>query len=99
MMRRIHAIVALGLALALFLLSGLVYPQAVRHAPHHAHHTAGMHGTVLCSWLCTAGHAVESVRVPLLPPFHVNFLTDVTEFPAYHPESCLAAISRGPPLS
>lgn len=94
-----HAIVALGLALALFLLSGLVYPQAVRHAPHHAHHTAGMHGTVLCSWLCTAGHAVEAVRVPSLPHFHIASLTDVPEFPARHPESRRAAISRGPPRS
>ena len=54
-------IVALGLAVCLLVLSGVMYPQTVAHAAHHAHHKAAMHSTALCTWMCAAGQAQETV--------------------------------------
>src|SRR5881398_2654040 len=53
--------VAVGLAVCLLLLSGLMYPQTVAHAAHHAHHKTATHSTALCTWMCAAGQAQESV--------------------------------------
>jgi hypothetical protein len=66
MMRRSMApigvrVLALSLALCLLSLSGLVFPQAVTHAGHHAHHQAATHASALCTWMCAAGQGLESV--------------------------------------
>jgi hypothetical protein len=54
-------VIAVGLAVCLLVLSGLMYPQTVAHAAHHAHHKAATHSTALCTWMCAAGQAQETV--------------------------------------
>lgn len=54
-------LIAVGVAVCLLVLSGLMYPQTVAHAAHHAHHKAATHSTALCTWMCAAGQAQESV--------------------------------------
>jgi len=67
-------IVAIGLALCLLTLSGVMYPQTVAHAAHHAHHKSATHSTALCTWMCAAGQAQESVS------FHFQVETEI-----FHP--------------
>lgn len=97
MSRRIHRPVAVGMAVCLLLLSGLVYPQTVAHAGHHAQHKAATHATVLCSWMCAAGQVCEGTAVVLQSdrgPVSIASLISIQE-----PRSVLhpTAPSRGPP--
>jgi len=55
--------VAVGLALCLLLVSGLIYAQTVPHTFHHARHQAATHATVLCTWLCAAGQVLDGTPV------------------------------------
>src|SRR5436853_1767692 len=89
--------VAVGLAVYLLLLSGLMYPQTVAHAAHHAHHKAATHATALCSWMCAAGQVLEGVSFG----FHAHLgpvtLTGLA-VPQVPPSPVLpASTSRGPP--
>ncbi|HKN85394.1 MAG TPA: hypothetical protein VJV04_00905 [Nitrospiraceae bacterium] len=61
MLRSGTRLVAVGLAVCLLILSGVMYPQTVAHAAHHAHHKAATHSTALCTWMCAAGQAQETV--------------------------------------
>jgi hypothetical protein len=56
-------ILAVSLAFCLLTLSAAVYPQVAAHTAHHAHHQAASHGTVLCTWICAAGQAVDVMAV------------------------------------
>lgn len=78
-------------------LAGLAQAQLVEHAWHHAHHQAATHGTVLCSWMCAAGTAVDDSVAPSLverSPFTVSDNATFTFIPHIPLES---ATSRGPP--
>lgn len=64
MIRRVEGakgrrVIAMGLAIVLVAVSALMYPATVPHAAHHAAHNATTHGSVLCTWLCSAGQAAE----------------------------------------
>lgn len=48
---------AVGLALTILVITALMYPVTMPHLMHHVHHEAAMHGTAVCSWLCSAGQA------------------------------------------
>ncbi len=89
---------AWSLAAFLFLLSGLVYPQSVAHAAHHAHHQATTHSSVLCSWMCAAGQMLDGVQ--LAPQTHFEVLACdlavVFQEPACQPVE--SPTSRGPPV-
>lgn len=95
----IHRSLAVGLALCLLLLSGVVHAQAVEHAVHHAHHQAATHATILCSWMCAAGQVLEGVEIVLqevIQPLAFLPLPAVAEPPSADRPSIL---SRGPPVS
>ena len=91
-------VLALSLALCLLTLSGLVFPQAVTHAGHHAHHQAATHASALCTWMCAAGQGLESVT------FLVNeSIAPVTTLDVAVPDTVDGIVSpplqsRGPPL-
>ena len=51
-----------ALAACVLLAIGLVYPQTVPHAVHHAHHTAATHTSALCAWLCAVGQSLEGLE-------------------------------------
>jgi hypothetical protein len=90
-------ILALGLALCLLTLSGVMYPQTVAHAAHHAHHKAATHSTALCTWMCAAGQAQEHISFNFQVEFEVASLDD--PFIARQPieRHVIALTTRGPP--
>jgi hypothetical protein len=59
--------VARVLVVAVLLMLGVTTGSAVAHEIQHAaHHTAGMHSSGICAWMCaTAGTAVTIVLQPL----------------------------------
>ena len=90
--------VAVGLTTCLLLLSGLVYPQTVAHAAHHAHHKAATHATALCSLLCAAGQVLEGVSIVFQADRQpVGFASLLI---SQEPASAVVPtfLSRGPPL-
>ena len=97
--RCIQRSLAIGLALCLLLLSGVVHAQAVEHAVHHAHHQAATHATILCSWMCAAGQVLEGVEVVLQEAIQplVFLPLPAVEEPAGADRPSI--LSRGPPVS
>jgi len=95
--RRVLRSVAVGLTVCLLLLSGLVYPQTVAHAAHHAHHKAATHATVLCSWMCAAGQVCEGTAIIVQSDRSLVGVASVIAI--QKPVSVLqpTAPSRGPP--
>ena len=83
MTRRLLPLLAVGLAVCILLLSGLVYPQAVAHAAHHAHHKAATHATALCTWMCAAGQGLEAIQIVLHA--HIQPVTYVDAAPSEDP--------------
>src|SRR5574340_415876 len=51
--------VTVWLALSLLGLQGLICPHAVEHASQHAPYQAGVHSTVLCTWMCVTGNMLD----------------------------------------
>src|SRR5207237_8969715 len=98
MTKSLRRSVAVGLAVCLLLLSGLVYPQTVAHAAHHAHHKAATHATALCSWMCAAGQVLEGVSFGLHT--HTGPVS-LTGIPLSHEPSrpgLRSYSTRGPPV-
>ncbi len=61
---------ALTLAMAVALMLGATTGSAFAHEVQHAaHHTAGMHATGICVWMCAAAGAVTTAA------FHATTVT------------------------
>jgi hypothetical protein len=86
-----------GLAGYFLLLSGLVIPQTVSHATHHAHHQAATHADVLCSWLCAAGQDIETTTVSGGWAFRPIGALETHAPPSLPNLVSLDQTSRGPP--
>jgi hypothetical protein len=91
-------LLALSLALCLLTLSGLVFPQAVTHAGHHAHHQAATHTSALCTWMCAAGQGLESVVLLVNESISPATTLDVVSTDAMDGIVLPPSQSRGPPL-
>jgi hypothetical protein len=98
MNRTLQRATAVGLTVCLLLLSGLIYPQTVAHATHHAHHKAATHATALCSWMCAAGQVLEGVSFGLHADTGPVFLIGVPV--SHEPSSAVlpSCSTRGPPV-
>ena len=100
-MSRIHtqrALVGL-LVLSMLVVSGLASAQVITHEPHHAHHQAATHGTLLCSWMCAAGTVLDTAVVTFqaeLSPIAFITLPNSAQPPL---ETCRTSSSRAPPSS
>lgn len=90
---------AMPLLLAcLFLaLQGVVYPHMLEHVSQHAHHDSGVHGTVVCSWMCAAGQDLEAVAELVPDTIPVIAMADDTLFDSISIEPRALWTSRGPP--
>ena len=99
MTRTQHIVVSVLLACSLLALQGLVYPHALEHVAHHAHHGAGVHSTVLCSWMCAAGQDLETVAglVHVNGPLSGLVYHEVAD--SLQVERRAPRASRGPPVS
>lgn len=97
MPRMVRQTIAISLVACLLGLAGLVYPQTVAHAGHHAHHKATTHSTALCSWLCAAGQAQEAAPFWQQPEIDPLIFVEV-QASTQPPDAMLPApSSRGPP--
>jgi hypothetical protein len=63
MSRRLTKTTAVVLVLGILLMLGLTTGSAVAHEIQHAHHTAAMHGTGLCAWMCASGSGAATATV------------------------------------
>jgi hypothetical protein len=56
--------IACTLAVAIVLMLGATTGSAFAHEIQHAaHHTAGMHGSGICAWMCASAGAVTTAAV------------------------------------
>jgi len=97
MLRVRTRLIAIGLAACLLMLSGVMYPQTVAHAAHHAHHKAATHSTALCTWMCAAGQAQEHVSYNF--QIEMEVVSPVDGFIAQQPIELefIIPTTRGPP--
>ena len=87
-----------GFALWLVALSGIVYPQLTAHMGQHEHHSAATHATALCSWLCIAADAVDSIVDDVAPVRYSTFLGQAAPITQLHLFHNSQPPSRAPPL-
>ncbi len=99
-MNRLHLKpIAFTLAVAVLLLLGATTGGAFAHEVQHAaHHTAGMHATPICAWMCaTAGAVITPAVQPVqftLVPYGESFLVT----PLHSSEYLLRLHARAPPI-
>ncbi len=56
--------IALALTVAIVLMLGATTGSAFAHEIQHAaHHTAGMHGSGICAWMCASAGAVATAAI------------------------------------
>ena len=98
-MKRIRATRALAALLVFCILAvgGLASAQSIAHEPHHAHHQAATHGTVLCSWMCAAGTVLDTVVVMFHAELNPIALHTFPYFTPVSIELCQPSPSRAPP--
>jgi hypothetical protein len=90
--------VAALLVICVLLVGGLASAQSVTHDAHHAHHEKSTHSTVLCSWMCAAGHVLEGATAPPFierAPVAFSDKADVQITPQL---PLATSTSRGPPV-
>jgi hypothetical protein len=75
----------------------MVYPQTLAHAAHHAHHKAATHSTALCTWMCAAGQAQESISFNFEIETQPLALLERFVAPPVIEVHFAALASRGPP--
>ena len=97
MTRTQRIMVSVLLACSLLALQGLVYPHALEHVSHHAHHGADVHSTVLCSWLCAAGQDLDAVQGLFEVNVRLSGLVDQEATDSLQTEPRARRTSRGPP--
>ena len=89
-------------ALAMVLILGALHAEAfahvAAHALKHARHTAATHGSVLCTWLCTAGEVSDLDAAP--PSAGQTLAGSVEPWLPAHPVSArpVESSTRAPPL-
>lgn len=98
MSRYLHLPIALVLVLCIVGISGLAPAQTVLHESQHSHHQSATHSTVLCSWMCAAGHMLDGLQFLPQTRFDLLALNLVSVFrsPFSHPVE--SPTSRGPPV-
>ncbi|HJT22364.1 MAG TPA: hypothetical protein VJ746_17965 [Nitrospira sp.] len=85
------------LVFCLVAVGGLAAAQSIVHETQHAHHQKTDHGTVLCSWMCTAGHALDSVSSPASAEQSPIALAEPSAFRSIPRTVLESPTSRGPP--
>ncbi|HNK14913.1 MAG TPA: hypothetical protein PKJ04_14025 [Nitrospira sp.] len=100
MMTRVrHIALPLLLACVFLTLQGAVYPHILEHVSQHAHHDSGVHGTVVCSWMCAAGQDLGPAPELVPATISVIALIDDILFDSASNDSRARWVSRGPPDS
>lgn len=91
--------IALTLAVAVLLMLGATTGIAFAHEVQHAaHHTAGMHASGICAWMCASASAVATAAyhvtdVTLNEDIGLPFLSGLRSC-----DSCSTLQARAPPV-
>ena len=91
--------VAWTLVVAVLLMLGATTGSAVAHEIQHSHHTAAMHSTGICAWMCASANTVITAAVL---PSAVASVEDLPVPQDLHPSSTLSPNrlqARAPPSS
>ncbi len=82
----------------MLVIAALMYPVTMPHLMHHAHHEAAMHGTAVCSWICSAGQSTD-VSIGLIE-IAMQHVSNVEPAPVLAPDAVPVASfsSRAPPF-
>ncbi len=91
--------IALTLAVAIVLMLGATTGSAFAHEIQHAaHHTAGMHGSGICAWMCASAGAVTTAafHATLVTPNEDTALPFLSGLRSFDRSSALQA--RAPPV-
>ncbi len=88
-----------SLLIVVIVVLGMTTAGAVAHdLKHAAHHTASMHTSGICAWMCAAGQMLEGIQVVLQTDSAPILFAAL---PVFH-KPCnnipLVSASRGPPV-
>jgi hypothetical protein len=85
-------------SITLLVSGGFLSVQAAQHTLHHVHHSANLHLTGLCAWMCAAAQAT-AVAPPVAAPDRRAAVVAESPVPQAPSAAALRAFdSRGPPL-
>ncbi len=87
------------LVVAIVLVLAATTASAVAHDLRHAaHHTAGLHSTGICAWMCAAGQVLEEVQVALQMDVGLPARTAIPLFREPSGGVVSPSASRAPPV-
>jgi hypothetical protein len=95
--RKLLSPIAWTLLVAVVLMFGATTGSAVAHEIEHAHHTAAMHGTGVCAWMCASANTVASAAVLPSAVIPVEALSVPHERRAFSAPSLNRLQARAPP--
>jgi len=98
MKRLRHPIFSLCLVSCFLFVGAVLTSLGAAHTLHHADHKAPTHASVVCSWMCAAGQASETIRPILQTPTLEIGAIDSTFVTPFLKASVPPFFSRGPPV-
>jgi len=79
MKRIVYPALILTILACFLFVSGAFTVQAANHSTHHAaHHQAATHSDSLCSWMCAAGHVLQTIDFELRKPSFTSIDLDIS---------------------
>ena len=99
MIRSILRPVAFSLAVAVLVMLGTATGSAFAHeVKHAAHHTAGMHASGICAWMCASAGAVTTAAIHAITvtPNEDNALPFLSGLRSF--DTCSTLQARAPPV-
>jgi len=91
-------LIAIALVVAIVLILGLTTGGAFAHEVKHAAHSAGMHQTGICAWMCATAGALTTPAIQPAGSFLIQFAVPVS-IPDYRSSDFSSTVSaRAPPV-
>lgn len=90
-------ILSISLVCCVFIVGGLAQAHSEEHIEHHTQHQAATHGTVLCSWMCTAGTVIDTAVVLIVANHTMVTFLSLPQAVELSIEPCRISPSRAPP--
>jgi hypothetical protein len=90
-------VLAPALVLCVLAVGGVAQAQSAEHAGHHAQHQAATHGTLLCSWMCAAGTALDTEIVLIHAEHNPIARVSIVHSSNFFFEPLSICFSRAPP--
>lgn len=89
--------VAWTLLVTVLFMFGATTGSAVAHEIQHAHHTAAMHGTGVCAWMCASANTMVAATVVPSVVAPIEELPVPADLQSASAESLHRLQARGPP--